>query len=341
VLSVQELPKLADDTIQEVIRTQYGILVTRLTFLPLGNDTMSFVYQISTDDARAYFLKVRTGSGFHAASLHIPRFFYEQGLPHVIPPLPTITGALWVGVDTFCLALYPLIMAATAAAAGLLPEHWRSLGTTLKRIHSADLPPNLRELVRQETYVPWRREVLTELETVLTQQQRRDSPQRALATFWQERRAEIHSLIARCDILAHELRAAALPHVVCHADLHTWNLLRDTTDQLWIVDWDEIVLAPKERDLMFVIDGIGQGLVSAHATACFLQGYGESQIDRRALAYYRYAWVVQELGAYVEEVFFAPDRSEQARTAAVQSLIGLFEPGQIVAIARSSTDGLP
>jgi spectinomycin phosphotransferase len=113
-------------------------------------------------------------------------------------------------------------------------------------------------------------------------------------------------------------------------------VLLDTAQQMWIVDWDETILAPKERDLMFVIEGIGHDLVSSHATTCFLHGYGTAAIDRRALVYYRYAWAVQDMGAYVEQVFFSPDLSEQPRSDAVRDCIDLFAPGNIVAIARAS-----
>ena len=41
----------------------------------------------------------------------------------------------------------------------------------------------------------------------------------------------------------------------------------------------EAVLAPREGDLMFVVGGIGHGLVRPHDTERFLQGYGETGID--------------------------------------------------------------
>ena len=135
--------------------------------------------------------------------------------------------------------------------------------------------------------------------------------------------------------------SAWLPHVLCHADLHTWNVLLDRDQQLWLVDWDETVLAPRERDLMFVVEGIGRDLVSSHETACFLQGYGSAAINPLALAYYRYAWAVQDMIEYGEQVLFSPDLSRESRRDALQGFISLFEPGNIVDIAFASDNIAP
>jgi spectinomycin phosphotransferase len=92
--------------------------------------------------------------------------------------------------------------------------------------------------------------------------------------------------------------------------------------------------APRERDLMFVVGGIGHGLVRPHDTERFLQGYGETGIDPRLLAYYRTAWAVQDLAAYGEEVLLTPALGQETRRAALEGLMGLFEPGNIVDLAN-------
>jgi spectinomycin phosphotransferase len=333
---MREPPRLTDAAIRAALQAHYNISITALTFLPLGNDLASFVYRVDASDGKSYFLKARAGVGFSPPSLIIPRFLHQQGIPHIIAPLPTASGALWVQLSDFALSLYPFIDARTAAGTGLAAQHWRELGTTLQQIHTSHLPPDLRQIVRHETFTPSRRQVLTDLESVIANHELADPTQQELAAFWRARQAEIRAVIARADMLGDQLRQWSLPLVLCHADLHTWNVLLDTEQQMWIVDWDEIVLAPKERDLMFVIGGIGHGLVSEHETSCFLQGYGDPAIDRRALVYYRYAWAVQDMGAYAEEVFFSPDRGEQSRSAAVRGFIDLFAPGNIVAIACES-----
>jgi spectinomycin phosphotransferase len=252
---------------------------------------------------------------------------------HIVTPLSTVSQALWVNLDDFALSLYPYIDGRTGTDTGLSERHWRALGTTLRQIHTSQLTPELERIVRRESYIPSRRDVIEELKAAIARQDLSTLAEEKLAAFWRARQGRIDTLVERADLLGRRLRQASLPFVLCHADLHTWNVLLDTAGQMWIVDWDETVLAPKERDLMFVLGGIGRDLVSPHETACFLEGYGKPSIDPLALTYYRYAWAVQDMAAYGERVFFLPDLSERSRCDGVDGFVDLFEPGNIVDIA--------
>ena len=333
---MREPPKLADGAIVAALHAHYAIAVTTLTFLPIGSDSASAVYRVQADDGTAYLLKARTGEGFGIPSLTIPHYLHNQGVPHIAAPLPTITQALWVSLDDFALSLYPFIDGRTGTETGLSELHWRALGTTLKQIHASQLTPDLERIVRRESYVPSRRNVIGDMEAAIAKQDLSNPAERELAAFWRARWDEIRTLYQRADALGRRLRQAFPPYVLCHADLHTWNVLLDTAGKMWIVDWDETVLAPKERDLMFIVGGIGRDLVSPHETACFFEGYGGTTIEPLALVYYRYAWAVQDMAAYGERVFFLPGLGEESRRDAVRGFIDLFEPGNIVDIALAS-----
>jgi spectinomycin phosphotransferase len=338
---MREPPKLAEAALLAALNAHYGLAVAALTFLPIGNDAASSAFHVVAADGGVYFLKVRAEAGFSPPSLLIPRHLHDQGVPHIVAPLPTLAGALWIDLEGYALSLYPFLEARTAVEAGLSEGHWRAFGATLRQIHLHPLPPDLAQLLPRETFTPSRRSVLTELEAALTHGALKDRLEHELARVWQAHRDNIHTVIERADALGRRLRRAGLPLALCHADLHTWNVLLDAAGQFWIVDWDEIVLAPKERDLMFVIGGIGRGLVSASETETFLRGYGEADIDPAALAYYRYAWAAQDMGAYGEQVFFVPDLSEAARREAMHGFADMFAPGNIVALALESDGAAP
>ena len=93
----------------------------------------------------------------------------------------------------------------------------------------------------------------------------------------------------RAERLGRAVAAARPELVLCHADLHLANLLVDAEGRLWVVDWDGLQLAPRERDLLFA---------TGPQRARFLEGYGPVTLDRPTVAYYRWEWVVQELADY-------------------------------------------
>ena len=54
---------LSDDTLRARLRADYGLAVADLTFLPLGHDSVAWVYRVVTAGGRALFLMARRGGG--------------------------------------------------------------------------------------------------------------------------------------------------------------------------------------------------------------------------------------------------------------------------------------
>lgn len=88
---------------------------------------------------------------------------------------------------------------------------------------------------------------------------------------------------------------------------------------------------------MFVVGGISTELVGPDEEELFFRGYGATVVDPLALAYYRYAWTVSDIGAYGEEVFFRPDLGLVSKHVAAESCMRLFAPGNIVALSFASS----
>ena len=77
----------------------------------------------------------------------------------------------------------------------------------------------------------------------------------------------------------------------------------DRDGALHYVDWDAPMMAPRERDLKFMVDASFCGPSTPGHEAAFLSGYGIDRVDPLALAYYRHDWVIEDLAAYGNDVF--------------------------------------
>lgn len=328
-------PNLQEEQIKSALKASYQLSLSKLEFLPLGADGQAGVYRAIAKDGTRTFLKLRTGK-INEAGLLIPHYLQQQGIAHIVAPIPTVDQVLWQQVDEFALVLYPYVEGQNGLVRGLSRAQWRELGASLRQIHATQVPSSLAEKLLCETFIPdWMDSVQRRIATI-HEQGEWDPVAAEMASFWQEKAALIELLVAQAEALGQQGRKHSLPQVLCHADIHTANLLIDPTDRLWIVDWDQTMLAPKERDLMFVIGGGVLGPIQTEEEVAFLLGYGECEINREVLAYYRYTWAVQDIGAFAEDVFARPQLSGAAKAQALRYFKSLFDPGMIVETALQS-----
>lgn len=323
-----------------VLTDYFGLSAPRVEPLALGADNATAVYRVR-DRGRDYFLKARRGP-VNPAPLLVPRALADQGVPHLLAPLPTRSGALWVtaegaGGETLSYTLYPYLEGRMAAHGGLTDAQWVAYGATFRQVHAATLSPEVERAagLRRETFVPrWVPRVL-EIDALVAATPRFAEPVRqALAEFWRAEHERILALLASAELLGARLRAANLPLVPCHADAHLWNILVEPGGALWVVDWDEVLLAPKECDLLFVVgEGIGPGFIEPRETALFFEGYGPADVNGDALAYYRHERAIGDIGGYGEAVFLLPAMGAKSAEAAAERFRSLLAPGHIVDMA--------
>ena len=327
---------LSNETLRAALRAHYGLAVAEVTFLPLGHDSSAWVYRARMADDTAYFLKVRQRVT-NPPGLVVPRYLQDQGVARVIAPLPTTSQTLWAEAEGYALILYPFVPGRTGKDQGMTPRQWIDYGAIPRQIHATAVAPDLGQIMRHESFVPPENDRVRELDLLIGDRTFGDPASQGLATFWQRRRADIRALREQAEELGRRFAQTAPAFVLCHADIHTANVLLDADGQAWIVDWDETVLAPKERELMFAVGGgISRTLVGPRDEELFLQGYGATTLDPLGLAYYRYAWAVSDIGAYGADVFFRPDLGPVTRRAAVDDFKSLFLPGRIVTLAFGS-----
>ena len=326
---------LTDATLGTALRDQYRLDLAALTFLPIGHDSSAWVYRADNVDGRSHFVKVRLRID-NEPGLRVPRHLHEQGVGSIVAPVPTSTGALWGNAGDHAVILYPFVAGDTGMVRGLADRQWREYGAILRQIHAVAVAPDLARRMRRERFSPEWGPMVRRIDAHIGEQEFASDAENDLAAFWRARRDEIRAILDHAEGLGRRLAAASRPFVLCHADIHTGNLMVGDDGRLWIVDWDETILAPPERDLMFAIGGISASFVGPRDEALFREGYGEAAIDPLALAYYRYTWAVGDIGSYAEEVFFRPDFGAITARASVESLKGLFAPGEIVSIATNS-----
>jgi spectinomycin phosphotransferase len=83
---------------------------------------------------------------------------------------------------------------------------------------------------------------------------------------------------------------------------------------------------------MFIGGGVGSAWYSPWEERAFYQGYGQTQVDAVALAYYRFERIVEDIAEWGEQVLYG-GLGEDDRARALQGLKRWFSPHDVVAMA--------
>ena len=96
------------------------------------------------------------------------------------------------------------------------------------------------------------------------------------------------------------------------------------------------MLAPKERDLMFIGGGIGDSWRGEHTERPFFAGYGPVEIDWSIIAYYRCERIIQDIAEFGKYLLSPKGGADRAQ--AVHYLASNFQPGSTLDIALASVE---
>ena len=335
---------ISEDRLRTCLREEYGLSVVTLDFLPLGLDTRAGVYRAVSEQGTSYFLKAKSGA-FYQPSCLVPDYLRKQGIAAVVAPIHTKSDTLWTQVGErgdggeWTVIVYPFIDGDTGKKLGMTDENWREVGNIFKQIHQVTLPSGGFPSLRKETFDPtgyarWVR-VFEAHELQQTGAFGGTEVERTLCSYWMTYQSAIHTMLTAMESLAGVLQERAGPYVICHADLHSNNMLIDQADHLFIIDWDDVMLALKERDFIFVREARA-GDPALQAISPFFQGYGQTEIDWNALAYYLCERVITDLIESADEVFFRDDLGEESKADAARLFNDIFIRGDTASVALAS-----
>ncbi|MFG1945819.1 phosphotransferase enzyme family protein [Nonomuraea sp. NPDC048826] len=264
----------------------FGLAVEQAVAVDGGADANALLWRVVAGDGQAYAVKFsRTGA---VAGLELTA---RLDLPGVPRPLPARDGRPWSVREGWRLSVVPWVSDRPAFRSGLMTaERWRAYGRLLASVHAARAPVGLPRI--------------GDLQAVVTGLAARVRPvDGPLLALWTRRDADakVARLLDEAAGLAASLPPA--PLVVSHGDPHLGNVLLDDDDGgVWLIDWDDAMLAPREWDLMLVL-GLDFFGVTERERAWFLDGYApEGEFDRDRFAYYRKARYLEDILLFAQQV---------------------------------------
>lgn len=325
----QKIP-IEEQQVLELLKINYDISAQSMQRLFLGADANAFTYKIDTK-SESYFVKIKFGN-HEDVHLSILCLLHDAEINEIIFPITTIDGKLLKRQDNFKMIVYPFVGGQNGFEKKLSKTQWIEFGKTLKKIHTLSVPTDLQQQLRKETFSAKWREIVRSLYPVIESQVSDDEISKDLKKFFKLNSDAIHRLVNTADELSKKVQSDLNQYVLCHSDIHAGNVLITSDNSFYIVDWDDPMMAPKERDLMFIGGGVGNVWNLSQEEAYFYEGYGDVNINETLLSYYRHERIVVDIAEFCQDIL-SDNHSNQSRLGMLNHFKSMFEPNGVVEIA--------
>lgn len=324
---------ILDQQIIEFLKIHYGINIHTAQDIADGADMNACVYKADSN-SNSYFVKIKYGV-HNEINLSIIRLLHNSGIKEVISPIQTLDGKLFQQLEHFKIIVYPFIHAPNGFTQDLTEKQWIQLGKVLRKIHDTAVPASIKQQLRKEMYSTKWREIVSSFYSKIESDTSDDKITTEFKSFFNQNIDLIHQLVDSAEELSKKIEPDPDRYVLCHSDIHAGNVLLTNDGSIYIIDWDEPMLAPKERDLMFIGGGVGNVWNKRHGIQCFYEGYGNTTINKTILSYYRLERIVEDMALFGQDLL-SSDQNDQFRLDSFKHFKAMFAPNNVVEIAFST-----
>lgn len=240
------------DRLQNMLKDYYGLEHSEIT--PQQGGWAALAFRVR-DAKHTYFLKVyeksRASTPKWTALIddYVPvlLWFEEHSRLKGKIPVPVLTqdGCYQCEDDEGIYLLYEYIVGDTIADTKLTKDQVRQLAEMIAELHRyGEEVPLVTSAMKESITVPFLEQLRSTLDGELPYD---------LGKVLLHHIDSLKKLMLKVEELSEALKNRDLRMALCHTDVHGWNLM-STGQQLKLIDWEGLKLAPVEADMMSFVD---------------------------------------------------------------------------------------
>jgi len=277
---------------EELLTSQYGFSIKSIVDGPRG--FVGETHIITTTQGEKYFVKKVKRSELVEGiikGLPVLNELQKLGIENVNYPIPTKDGSLYILEDNSIIVVFSYILG-SATFNFNKPKFFKLLAS----IHT--ITPQVKTPLRKETFdISYKDKVEAYMDLGLNREPK-DQIERETNKGMNKHTEELHNYWMEFVQLAEKCETKQGSFVLTHGDA-AGNVVMDLRGNVYIVDWDEIMLAPPERDNWFHLDPI--------AKITFLPEYRKYvpkyTPDKEFFKYYLYNRFFEDLYGFLEGIY--------------------------------------
>lgn len=283
----------------ELAQAMYGLAAGQAREVPGG--TVGYTFSIDG----AFFLKLYdtrlaiTGRCTQRLTEQLRVLDWMRHTPmgeRICYPIKTAEGAFTFRWENIIGVMFNLIPGqALGFSKEYTPEECQWLAQTIKILHGLEVGP-VRELCPQERFENGFFETLPGL-----MERTAGRHPESFGRLMKENQSMVQARMDWVLSLAGQIQGMGLQFVLCHTDIHGGNIMKTPQGRLYLVDWENMMLAPREADLYWFSERADADLFCRGANA-------------QALAYYRMRRDLEDIFEFCQSLVNGEYSVEEQRT---------------------------
>lgn len=307
-----------DSLIISKIEENYNIQVQGFDFLPKGD--ISYAYIITSTDGKKYFLKLfdkSTAIGIKSIKcldFYLPLTWemYHKGLyKYITYPIKNTNSNFQVDIGPAIITLFNYIEGNTLEDeypfSRVLLE---KVAKGIARIHKVDYKSSSKNAKIENFEIPFEEDlkrILDDLEDI-TEPKNQDI--RHLIEYIIPRKNKVLDFLRQLHVYQNEIKRSLKKMVLTHGDIWGGNLILDSDNNLYIIDWESAMIAPPEADLRHYL---------LEDFEYFIEKYKEEfeepvALDSNMLGFYVYRSHLANLTNWLSRILYNNQSSEQNKS---------------------------
>ena len=275
------------------IRARYAIPIESLTFVPKGEDAFSFVG--TGENGNEVFVRAQPDA--ESGKLDLAYRFVDAlrsgcDLPEIVAPQPTLHRELAFQSGAFVISVFPRIAGTSAYERAIDERHLAHIARVIARMH--DCRCVVMDAPRIVTFTnPFEAEIREAFILAKTLPDDATGLQLQTAELVSRETQDVLDGMRRMHDTVAPVAAKDMAFVPTHGDPNLANIMIDGDDGIHIIDWGDVGLGPRERDLFFFVGDDFERFLRR-----YLSHTGPINLHLPLFTWYDYLWVFQEIADY-------------------------------------------
>ncbi|CAG7607651.1 hypothetical protein PAESOLCIP111_00981 [Paenibacillus solanacearum] len=303
--------------VSPILRLHYDIEPMNVT--PQKGGWAALAFRVTCAHGRSYFLKMYEKSRASTAKwtalidvyMPVMEWLRHHSRLQGSVPVPVLTnnGRFQCEDEHGVYLLYDYIDGETIGERALSEMQFSRLSELIAELHAyGEEIPVPTEALKETFDVPYLQPLRSVIDTELY-----ELPADVQAVL-QSYTPQLQEALLTVEQLSAVLKERTLPMVLCHTDIHNWNLMQSGDELLWI-DWEGLRLAPPEADLMFMAE-----MPYYDRFLCeYRKRHAGYEVNREALHFYQGRRKLEDIWEFIEQLL-QDKQDEQDRADTLHSL---------------------